>query len=72
MIDLREHPSGFIDITVSQLDFIVLYLYMNLRRSRDGLRLFVKVEICVWISDPRFIQLALGICYTVHINALSI
>ena len=27
---------------------------------------------CVWVSDPRFIQFALGSCYAVHINALSI
>ena len=27
---------------------------------------------CVYVSDPRFIQFALGSCYAVHINALSI
>ena len=26
----------------------------------------------VCVSDPRFIQFALGSCYAVHINALSI
>ena len=28
--------------------------------------------VCVGISDPHFIQLDLGNCYAVHINALSI
>ena len=30
------------------------------------------VRVCVRVSDPRFIQFALGSCYTLHINALSI
>ena len=44
--------------------------------------LFGWVEVCVracvgacvrvCVSDPRFIQFALGSCYAVHINALSI
>ena len=37
----------------------------------DGSGLFVRVEVCVWVSDPRFIRFALGSCYAVHINALS-
>ena len=28
--------------------------------------------VCVCVSDHRFIKLALGRCYAVHINALSI
>ena len=27
---------------------------------------------CVYVSDPRFIQFALGSCYAVHINAVNI
>ena len=34
--------------------------------------LFGWVELCLCVSDPRFIQFALGISYAVHINALSI
>ena len=34
--------------------------------------LFGWVEVCVCVSDLRFIQFALGNCYAVHINALSI
>ena len=30
------------------------------------------VRACVCVSDPRFTKLALGSCYAVHINALSI
>ena len=41
-------------------------IIINLRRSRDGTRLFG----CLCLSDPRFIQFALASCYTVHINAL--
>ena len=33
---------------------------------------FVRVGGCLCVSDPRSIQFALGSCYTVHINALSI
>ena len=51
-------------------------LYINLRRTHDGTRLFgcllIRVEVCVWVSDPRFIQFTLGSCYAVHINVLSI
>ena len=43
------------------------HLYINLRRARDGTRLF---GLCV--SDPRFIQFALASGYAVHIIALSI
>ena len=36
----------------------------------------VRVHACVrayvCVSDPRFIQFALGSCYAMHINALSI
>ena len=28
--------------------------------------------MCMCVSDPRFIQYALGSCYAVHISALSI
>ena len=31
--------------------------------------LFGWVEVCVCVSDPRFIQFAMGSCYVVHINA---
>ena len=48
------------------------HLYRNLRRSRDGPPLFVRVKVCVSVSDPRFIQFALCSYYAVHINALSI
>ena len=30
------------------------------------------VCLCVCVSDPRFIHFALGSCYAVHINTLSI
>ena len=52
--------------------------YINLGRSRDGSQLFgclggwVGGSVCGCVSDPRVIQFALGSCYTVHINALSI
>ena len=46
----------------------VKYLYVNLRRSRDG-TVFVPSCVCCY---PRFIQFALATCYAVHINALSI
>ena len=51
-----------------------LDLYINLRRSRDGSRLFVWVEVCmcVCVSDPRFIQFALSSCYAVHINSIEL
>ena len=46
----------------------------GLNRSRDPLLLwmFGWVGGCLCVSDPRFIQFALGCCYAVHINALSI
>ena len=34
--------------------------------------LFVRVEVCVWVSDPSFIHFALSSCYAVQVNALSI
>ena len=30
-----------------------------------------SVEMCLWLSDPRFIQFALASFNAVHINALS-
>ena len=45
------------------------YLYINLRMSHDG-TVFVRSRSGV--CYPRFIQFALGGCYAVHINALSI
>ena len=54
---------------------LIIFLY-KLKRSRGGSRLFgslfVRGEVCVWVSDPRFIQFALGSYYAVHINELSI
>ena len=34
--------------------------------------MYVCVRACVRASDPRFTKLALGSCYAVHVNALSI
>ena len=55
-------------------DGLITYLYINLRRSRNFflLCLAVRVDGCLCVSDPRFIQFALGSCYLVHMNALSI
>ena len=50
---------------LAMADFQFIYIYINLRRSRDGLRSCVRVEF-------GFIQFALGSFYAVHINALSI
>ena len=35
-------------------------------------RVYACGHACVRVSDPRFILLALGSCYAVHINALPI
>ena len=38
----------------------------------ECVRACVRACVFVCVSDPRFIQFALGSCYAVHINALSI
>ena len=43
-----------------------IYIYINLRSLL--LCLAVRVGGCLCASDPRFIQLALGSCYALHIN----
>ena len=56
----------------------IIYLYINLRKSRDcllhclGVCVYVRARVRVRVSDHRFIQFALGSCYAVHIEALSI
>ena len=52
----------------------LVYNYINLRRSLDCLLLCLAVwmGVCLCVSYIRFIRFALGSCYAVHINALSI
>ena len=76
------------DFRYQKINLLILtkciYIYINLRRSRDRLLLWLFwwmnvcvcvcvcacVRACVRVSDPRLIQFALGSCYAVHIKRI--
>ena len=61
---------------INSMNSVYIYIYINLRRSRDG----AIGRAVVWSSGgarvefgcPRSIQFAVGSFYAVHIKALSI